>query len=47
MTKKFDELRTTKKVEEPKQDDSSKEVRHEFKGRFFICNEVGHMKRDF
>ena len=46
LTKKFDEPRTIEQVEEPKQDDSSKEVRHEFRGRCFICNEVGHMKRD-
>ena len=46
LIENFDELRTAKQVEEPKQDDSSKEVRHEFKGRCFICNKFGHMKRD-
>ena len=37
---KHDEPKKRKKVE------SSKEARHEFRGRCFICNEVGHMKRD-
>lgn len=46
LIKKFDELRIIEKIEEPKKDDSSKEVRHEFKGRCFTCNKVGHMKRD-
>ena len=31
LIEKFDEPRTTKKVEEPKKDDLSKEVRHEFR----------------
>ena len=47
MIGKFNEPRTTEQVEEPKQDDLSKEVRHEFRGRCYICNEVGHMKKFF
>ena len=46
MSKKFDEPKAIEKVYQPKKDDSPKEVRHEFKGRCFICNEFGHMKRD-
>ena len=38
-----------KKVEildEPKKVESPKETRYEFKGKYFSCNEIGHMKRD-
>ena len=46
MIDKFGEPRTIEQVEEPKQDDLSKEVRHEFRGRWYICNEVRNMKKD-
>ena len=33
-------------MDEPRQVESSKETRHEFRGKCFSCNEIGHMKRD-
>ena len=46
MLAKLDEPKKTKQVDKSKQDEPPKEARNEFKGRCFICNEVGHMKRD-
>ena len=46
---KSKEVGQDKKVEildEPKKVESSKETRYEFRGKFFLCNEIGHMKRD-
>ena len=43
---KHDEPKKIEKVDKPKQDEPPKEVRWDFRGRCFICNEVGHMKRD-
>ena len=34
------------KLDEPKQAESSKKTRYEFRGKCFSCNEIGHMKRD-
>ena len=34
-------------MDEPKQVESTKETRYEFRGKCFSCNEIGHMKRDF
>ena len=33
-------------LDEPKQVESPKETRYEFRGKCFLCNEIGHMKRD-
>ena len=33
-------------LDELKQVQSAKETRYEFRGKFFSCNEIGHMKRD-
>ena len=33
-------------MDEPKQVESPKEIGYEFRGKFFSCNEIGHMKRD-
>ena len=44
---KHDEPKKIEQVDKPKQDEPPKEVRHEFRGRCFICNEVVHMKRYF
>ena len=33
-------------LDEPKQVEFPKETRYEFRGKFFLCNEIGHMKRD-
>ena len=38
--KEFEILDEQKQVEHPK------ETRYEFRGKFFSCNEIGHMKRD-
>ena len=43
---KHDEPKKIEEANEPKKFESSKEVRHEFKVRCFIWNEVGHIKRD-
>ena len=44
---KFDEHKKIGQVDKPKQDEPPKEVRHKLRGRCFICNETGHMKRDY
>lgn len=36
----------TKKLDEPKQVESPKKTRYEFRGKCFSCNEIGHMKRN-
>ena len=44
------EVEQNKKVEildEPKQVESPKAARYEFRGKCFLCNEIGHMKRDY
>ena len=46
LSAKHDEPKKIEQVDKPKQDELPKEVRHEFRGRCFICNKVGHMKRD-
>ena len=33
-------------LDEPKQVESPKETKYEFRGKCFSCNEIGHMKRD-
>ena len=33
-------------MDEPKHVEIPKETRYEFKGTCFLCNEIGHMKRD-
>ena len=33
-------------LDEPKQVESPKETRYEFRAKCFSCNEIGHMKRD-
>ena len=33
-------------MDEPNQVESPKETRYEFRGKFFPCNEIDHMKRD-
>lgn len=44
---KHNEPKKIEQVNKPKQYEPSKEVKHELKGRCFICNKFGHMKRDF
>ena len=34
-------------LDEPKQVESPKETRYEFRGKFFLCNKIGHMKIDY
>ena len=46
LLEKHDEPKKIEKVDEPKKDEPPKEARCEFRDRCFICNEVGHMKRD-
>ena len=46
LSEKNDEPRKIEQVDKPKQDEPPKEVRCEFRGRCFIRNKVGHMKRD-
>ena len=46
MLAKPNELKKIEQVDKPKQDEPPKEVRCDYMGRCFICNEVGHMKRD-
>lgn len=43
---KHDDPKEIEKGDKPKKDEPSKEVKYEFRGRCFICNEVSHMKRD-
>ena len=33
-------------MDEPKQVESPKEARYEFRGNFFSCNEIGYMKKN-
>lgn len=46
LSMKHDEPKKTEQVDKAKKDEPPKEVRHELRGRCFICNEVGHIKRD-
>ena len=40
------EDKEVKILDEPKQVESTKETRYELSGKYFSCNEIGHMKRD-
>ena len=33
-------------MDEPKKVETLKETRYKFRGKCFLCNEIGHMKRD-
>ena len=48
-SKKPKEVEKNKEVEildEPKHVETPKETRYEFRGKCFLCNKIGHIKRD-
>ena len=44
--KEFGQDKEVEILDEPKQVESPKETSYEFRGKFFSCNEIGHMKRN-
>ena len=45
-SKKIEQNKEVEILDEPKQVESPKEATYEFRGKCFLCNEIGHMKRD-
>ena len=44
--KKLEKNKEVEILDEPKQVESPKETRYEFRSKCFSCNKIGHMKRD-
>ena len=44
--KEIDQINEVEILDEPKQVETTKTTRYEFRGKCFLCNAIGHMKRD-